>query len=307
MIKRLAARGTAFLVCSVSFWTLWPPSERGGAKHQARPVWNKHRIIDIHGHIGTFKGYDLSTETLLKNIERYGIELVLISNIDGAELKETRNLHDIAANNATSEAIKRYPEKLRGLVWARPKDGSPSHLEQFLNDSSLVSPNSRVFVGLKLHPMMNHFPADDPRVDPYLNLCDKFDIPAVFHCDKRGTNGDPEKIYATARRHPKVRVILYHMVFFGPHGDAIDVVKESMTKGDAQLYLETAQAKPEDIVRAVKTLGSERVLFGTDATYYGKEHYTKYESMVRQLKAELSPRDFANVMRENAKGLFKLE
>ncbi|MBI3005816.1 MAG: amidohydrolase family protein [Ignavibacteriales bacterium] len=300
-MKTLVARGIAILLCLAMFLFFFASSREPTAHSQDITMWHNDRIIDIHGHIGTFKGYDLSAPTLLENVRRYGIEMVLISNIDGAELKETRNLDEISANNAAREFLNENSRNFRALLWARPNDGSADNLEKFLTDTS------RQFVGIKLHPMMNHFPADDRNVDPYLALCEKYKTPAVFHCDKPGTNGGPEKIYAAARRHPNVPIILYHMVFFGPHSAAIDVVKESKKKRDAQLYLETAQAKPDDVLRAVRELGSERVLFGTDATYFGKDHYAKYELMVQKLRSELSPKDFANVMRQNASRLFRLE
>ena len=270
-------------------------------------LWQEHRLIDIHAHIGSFKGYDLSTPTLLDNIQRYGIQLALISNIDGAELPQTQNLDEIKANQATAEHVRRYPDRLRGLVWIRPNDGAPATVEPFLQDSIATGPSPKVFVGIKFHPDMNNFPADDPRVDGYLQLCEKYALPAVFHSGSDDTsNAAPRRIYAAARRHPNVPIILYHMGFLGPHNAAIAVVKESLARGDAQLYLETAQADPTAVLQAIKTLSSARVLFGTDATYYGKTHYEKYAALLRRLKNELPAEDFAKVVRGNAEKLFKL-
>lgn len=260
------------------------------------------RVIDVHGHLGSYKGYDLDTATLLSNIERYGVRLVLVSNIDGAELPgTTRNLNETEANQAALETIKQQRGKLRGLLWTRPEDGSPDKIEPFLKNDK-----ERLFVGLKIHPEMNHFPADDARVDGYLKLCEKYQVPAVFHSGKRGSDSDPAKIYAAARRHPKVPIILYHMGFGREHANAIAVAKDAVTKGDAQLHVETSQADPEAVLDAIKQLGATRVLFGTDATYYGKEHYARYEKLVKLLKEKLSADEYAQVMRGNAERLFKL-
>lgn len=283
------------------------PKQKSSQIENSSGVWSEYRIVDIHAHIGSFKGYDLSTPTLMSNIERYGIRLALISNIDGAALAQTQNLDEIKANQATVAHVRQYPEQLRGLVWTRPKDGSPTNVEPFLHDSISTGPDQRVFVGIKFHPDMNNFPADDPRVDGYLQLCEKYQIPAVFHSGSDdSSHSAPQKIYAAARRHPAVPMILYHMGFLGPHGSAIATVKEALTKKDAQLYLETSQADPAAVLQAIKELGSERVLFGTDATYYGKEHYEKYEAMMARLKKELSAEDFVKVVRGNAERLFRL-
>jgi len=263
--------------------------------------WPDYAVIDVHAHIGTYRGYDLSIETLLDNLNRYRIRLALISNIDGAELPGiTGNLDEGAANKATVEIIRCYPDKLKGLAWVRPgtTDGSAASIEPFLRDEG--------FVGVKLHPEMNHFAADDPEVDPYLDLCARHKVPAVFHCGADGSNSAPDRIYRIARRHPTVPVVLYHMGFETDHRSAIRTVKESISKRDALLYLDTAQVSAEDALRAIEAVGSERVLFGTDATYYGKDHYRNYRPLVALLKMKLSRSDFDKVMWSNAERLFNL-
>lgn len=264
-------------------------------------VWEAYNIIDGHAHIGSFQGFDLRTETLLDNLRRYHIDLALISNINGAHLPgTTRDLDEVAANEKTRETVEQYPNLLRALAWARPTDanGSPENLEPYLRDHG--------FVGVKLHPEMNQFPADSAVVDGYLALCAQYGVPAVFHCGAPGSNSAPEKIYAAAKRHPDVPVVLYHMGFFGSHDEAIATVKAAMDAGDARLYLGTAQADPQAVLKAVQELGAGRVLFGTDATYYGEEHYRQYEEMIALLKKNLTPEDFSRVVRENALQLFDL-
>lgn len=294
-----------FLPLFILLLSLFPfrPAQQPASQANAQFNLAADRVIDAHGHIGSYKGYDLDTATLLGNIASYGVRLVLVSNIDGAALPgTTRNLDEIAANQATVEIVRQNKDKLRGLIWTRPADGAPTKIEPFLKNDQ-----ERLFVGLKIHPEMNHFPADDRRVDGYLRLCEKYSLPAVFHSGKRDSESDPAKIYAAARRHPRVPVILYHMGFGRDHAHAIAVAKEALTKRDAQLYVETAQVEPPAVLEAIKQLGAERVLFGTDATYYGKEHYARYEKLVVLLRAKLTTKEYAQVMRGNAERLFNLK
>lgn len=267
--------------------------------------WAQYGIIDIHAHIGTFRGYDLGLETLLENLKKYGIRMALISNIDGANVTLlTKNLSESESSRATEQAVRQHPELLRGLIWAKPENGSPDTVEPFL--SHKLENGDPVFVGIKFHPEFNHFSADDRRVDGYLKLCEKYRIPAVFHCGYPGTKSGADKIYAVAKRHPSVPVILYHMGFFGPHEPAISMAKKARINKDALLYLETAQADPDSVLSAIRDLGSGSVLFGTDATYYGRDHYAKYQSLVDLLRKELSPEDFVKIVQGNAKALFHL-
>ena len=135
---------------------------------------------------------------------------------------------------------------------------------------------------------------------------EKINLAAVFHSDPSG-DASAARIYETARRHPAVPVVLYHMGFFGPHEGAIEVVKQSLDNDDADLYLGTAQADPVDVLAAVRELGSERVIFGSDATFYGATHYELYEALVDTLVKSLTPAEFANVVRQNAVRVFRLD
>ena len=282
-------------------------SERTSTPEHAG-MWAADSIIDIHGHTGMFEGYDLSVPTLRANIDSFGIRMVFISNVDGANLPGTTlNLDAKSANDATLKVVLEHSDKVRGIAWARPADGSPSDVEPFIADTQLDGPNPRPFVGVKLHPVMNQFPADAPIVDPYFDICRTYGVPVVYHSDKPGTFADPVLIYRAAKRHPDVPVILYHMVFFGPHDSAIDVVEQAVQHGDADLYLEISQADPQAVLQAIRRVGSERVLFGTDATYYGTGHYAQYADLVSLLRSELTPLEFRNVMRANALRLFPYE
>lgn len=269
--------------------------------------WEPLNIIDIHGHIGTYRGFDLSKETLLDNIQRWGVKMVLVSNIDGAGLPEmTRDLDEREANREAEDVVSQYSTVLRGLLWTRPADGSITRIEGFL--LAQAEPGAvHTFVGLKFHPEMNQFAADDPVVDPYLALCEKYEMPAVFHSGAAGSNSDPEKIYAVAKRHPTVPIVLYHSGFEGNHDAAIEVAKKARAAGDADLYLETAQMDPDSVIKAILEVGSDRVMFGTDACYYGADHYSHYEKLIQRLLLDLSEEEFAQVVRENAKHVFNLD
>ncbi|MBU49350.1 MAG: hypothetical protein CL920_11685 [Deltaproteobacteria bacterium] len=269
--------------------------------------WGALKIVDIHAHIGTFSGYDLSLSNLIENMRRYGVKTALISNIDGANLPgTTANLDEKKANQATVLAVQKYPSMLRGIAWTRPNDGKPDLIEPFVRDAKLKDGKSRVFVAMKFHPDMNQFSADGASLNGYMKLCEKYDLVAVFHCGGKWSHSDPEKIYTLAKRFPKVAVVLYHMGFSGEHQFAIDVVKRSLQKKDARIFLGTAQADPNAVVKAIKELGSEAVMFGTDATYYGKAHYEKYEKMINLMKSSLTQRQLDDVLRDNAKRLFRL-
>jgi predicted TIM-barrel fold metal-dependent hydrolase len=88
---------------------------------------------------------------------------------------------------------------------------------------------------------------------------------------------------------------------------AIEVARAAREKGDALIYIETSQADEQAVIRAVRTAGADRVLFGSDATYYGRYHYRPYAAMLRAVRHAISADDFEKLVRGNAMRLFRLE
>jgi predicted TIM-barrel fold metal-dependent hydrolase len=270
-------------------------------------------VIDVHAHIGSFEGYDLSEATLLAETADAGVSLALVSNIDGAAVPgKTRGLSEDLVNQATEAFVRRYPARFRGLLWGRPDQGDASALETFAGritngEDGPISPwTRRLFVGLKIHPEMNHTPADDPAFDPYLRFAARHGLPVVAHCDGQVDHASAGRLLALARRHPLVPVVLYHTGFQGPHEPAMAAAEAALRDGSANLWLETAQLPPGRAVEAVERVGAARVLFGTDATYFGRGHYACYDAQRQALARALSSRELAMVMAGNARTLFRL-
>lgn len=112
-------------------------------------------MIDIHAHIGQFSGFDIGTQNLIDEVQRSGIVLALVSNIDGADVPNTRQLKETEANEVTADLVRSHPDMFRGLAWARPEDGSASKLAPLF---ALKDDNGKaIFVGVKFHPEFNQY------------------------------------------------------------------------------------------------------------------------------------------------------
>ncbi len=267
-----------------------------------------HEAIDCHAHIGAFKGYDLSLGNLLQNLGTQDIKLALVSNIDAASIPgKTEDLDESTANRETVSVVREHCSILRGLFWAKPLGGSPELLAELAAETVPSRGwTRRAIVGVKLHPEMNQYRADIGALDPYMELCHMHRLPVVVHCDAVIPDASAERIEALGKRHPQVPIVLYHMGFNGSHEAAIQAVERSVLEGKSKLYLETAQADPESVIDAIGRVGIERVLFGTDATYYGENHYDAYAGLISMLERTLSASELTRIFSQNSVELFGL-
>ncbi len=94
--------------------------------------WKEERIIDIHAHISSFKGFEISLENLKNNVEAAGIDLVLVSNLDAAALPGiTANLAPDRANALSAELVSSDPDHFRALLWGNPHEKKQAKLMPF--------------------------------------------------------------------------------------------------------------------------------------------------------------------------------
>lgn len=244
------------------------------------------------------------------------IEYFLVSNLECMyEHEKGKFLKDeITGNKELLEKCEQNP-KLKAELVCEPKNGNAKNIDQLLQEY-----NDKVFA-LKFHPQCSSLDANHPSYEPYMQIAKKHNKPCVFHSDRIDTFASPLKIYELAKKTPEVPVVLYHMSMASGvdkiatishlsqeelnekglnevgkingfqwqnrerwNQDGIDVVKESLAKKDANLYLETSWTKPETVVKAIKEVGEDRVLFGTDAPLgdtVKKESYAKTVSEVK--------------------------
>ena len=306
---------------------------------------NQH-IIDSHVHLGKWKNDYYFPDRLIQytgetpngqNVEKFfASTLDCLVKENGKYIK-----NEIDGNLDLVNNIKRYSAQnyVKPILACQPDVGSAINIEK------LITCNEK-FYGLKFHPIDAKLNADSKLYEPYMKLANKYNLATVFHSGPVGTEASPQRIYNLAKRFPKVPVVLYHMSL-APGGqvedlpleeiskrglenargkniwevreswnqDGINAVKEALSKKDANLYLETSWTKPETVVQAIKEVGADRVLFGTDAPigdmgeFATKERYydnvNKVKNAIRNEFKEKADEIIEKVFYKNADRLFK--
>jgi Amidohydrolase/Starch/carbohydrate-binding module (family 53) len=205
--------------------------------------------------------------------------------------------------NAPLDEIDVGEAGLYRLVWVRPGDTTRAEVRARLADG---------YVGLKLHPTLDGYQADDDVLDPYIEIAAKAGCPVA--CHSAPGDADPDFIRRLAERFPTIAFVLYH-TYLGPHEGrrrASEHVREQ-----SNLYLETSWCGWREILRLVREVGADRVLFGSDASVDGPRHYRRqppnvegketYNAGLVSLVHELGPTAVRKVMGDNARRLFDLE
>ncbi len=116
-------------------------------------------------------------------------------------------------------------------------------------------------------------------------------MPVAFHSgesDYYGHSG-PANFLQVARRFPEVTFILKHMGYRLVE-DAVQVALER-----PNIYLETAGVTCSNILKAVRRVGADRVIFGSDTPY----HSPKVEAMKIAEHPGLSGDEKRKVLGEN--------
>ena len=269
------------LDCVVTDGTHWDNNHEADYR-----LWIGFDPLDAHMHVSGPGCGDLGISSLRIAMASAGISRGIVSWIDNGKLERL-----------TWAATGLFP-----LVWVRPGDTSVTEVRTRL---------AAGFVGLKLHPTVDGYQADDLDLDPYLEVALEVGCPVA--CHSAPGDADPDHIRRLAERFPTVPIILYH-TYLGPPEGRRRAARHVCEQPN--LYLETSWCRWREVVRLVEEAGSERVLFGSDASVDGPHHYCRhppniagqetYNAGLVPLMRALSPEAARQILGDNARRLFGL-
>lgn len=153
-------------------------------------------------------------------------------------------------------------------------------------------------VGIKLHPEEHGYPIRE-QAAPLFEFAAERKAVVLTHSSER--NSLCEDFVPWANRFPEVRLILAH-IGCGWDGDVTHQVRAIQKSRNGNIFADTSSARsmmPNLIEWAVKEVGAERVLFGTDTPLYSTAM-----QRARIDHADLTEADKRLILRENAVKLF---
>lgn len=242
--------------------------------HPVRPVnlmqdLMKYRKIDAHAHIGFNEG---DTEKLLDFADRLGMDKMCISrpvtNFSGNEPEGPEQV--IKNNNLIIEALKKYPDRFIGYLTLNPRYQKES-LEEFNRCVDQGLTGYKGYTQVKINDPL-YFPLIEKFIDhkmiifmhafTQLGMAGyrmKYDIGRDEHCSV------PEDFVDISKRYPEG---IFQFAHIGGGGDWEYQCKA--LKDSTNVYVDTSGSNNEEniIDFAIKYLGEDRLLFGTDSSFY---------------------------------------
>ena len=206
--------------------------------------------LDAHAHVGTFGGWAnvaITAEELVQQMDACEIEKTVLCSTGSDD------------NFRTKAAMEAYTNRFWALVYANPLEGEKSVQEIY----DLVQ--NKGFSGIKLNPLRHAYVADAECLDPIMEAAKDLHIPVFIHSG-HAPYALPWSIALLAERFPDVNIVMIHMGH--GHGVYIDAALK-MARRYSNLYLEmSGMPMNSKIKEAYKTVGNDRIFFGTDAPFH---------------------------------------
>lgn len=262
---------------------------------------NSIPAIDVHGHYGRYIGeagdplvdelYSGDAAEVVRRASAVNIELTIVSPLTA--LKPRCKADSVAGNAEAARLVAQTPGLKQYVVIDPLRPQTYAQAEQMLRQPQCV--------GIKIHPEEHGYPIRE-HARPIFEFAARHRAVMLTHSSEQ--NSLAADFTAWANDFPDVRLILAH-IGCGWDGDLTHQVRAIQQSRHGNVFADTSSARsitPGLIEWAVREIGVDRVLFGTDTPLY---HAAMQRARIDH--ADLTHDDKRKILRENAVRLFGLE
>ena len=258
------------------------------------------QAIDVHAHYGDFQCEysppmvnEFATgdaATVVARARQVNVRMTVASPLSGLL---PRGRADAVAGNIEAAKVAAKTDGLWQYVIAHPLQ-----IETFRQTEEMLSQSQ--CLGIKIHPEEHVYPIRR-HGEALFELAAKHNAIMLTHSGD--PNSLPRDFVHFANAYPNVRLILAHLGNGGgASGDPTLQVRAIQACKHDNVFVDTSSARsimPRLVEWAVKEIGSQRILFGTDAPLYSTAM-----QRARIDSADLSVEDKRNILCDNAMRLF---
>lgn len=259
--------------------------------------------IDAHAHYGTYRRDDGdalvdecmtgSAAEVVARARACNVEWTIASPLAG--LLPRGRPDTVAGNDAAFREVPAVPGLLQYVI--------VNPLQPKTYDQARIMLKSPHCVGIKIHPEEHGYRIADEG-DRLFDFLDEVQAPVMTHSGC--PNSLPAAFVPFADKHPRVRLLLAHLGNGNgdPKGRADLQVRAIQAARHGNLWVDTSSARsilPKLIEWAVKEIGAERLLFGSDTPLY---HVAMQRTRIEA--AEIPDDAKRLILRDNAVKFFGL-
>ena len=251
-------------------------------------------IIDADCHISPIQGENrIAYKTLLNMMDKAKVDKALI-------WLQPPYMREISESNAyVYEATKTHPDRFLGFGWADPNIS----IKNAVNETRKCLYDYDLF-GVKLNGAQNeYFIDDEKKTFPIIEEVAKAGKLLAFHCGAdHYTRTHPYQIAKIAKRFPEIQILCVHMGGAGIPDLSRAAIEMAQEYPNVTL-IGSAIGHPQ-ILQAIKTLGAEKVCFGSDTPFqFMHVCLAMYDAL---LDGEISEDEKSLVMGGNIARLFNI-
>ena len=259
------------------------------------------KIFDVHVHIFPDKIAEKAVSAIGSFYENFNMEgdgrlTTAIRVMDEAGVTRCA-AHSVATsarqvdhiNAFVMDAHRRYPDRIVPFAAMHPDLERPRETAEAIL--------AQGFRGVKLHPEIQGFRIDDPRV---MDMIAPFEgrIPILCHCgDYRYDNSSPERLKRVLRAFPKLTLICAHLGGWTVWREAWHHL------AGEDVWVDTSSAlfalEPAEAVEIIRAYGVDRALYGTDFPMW-----TPGDELKRFDRLPLTEAERGAILWDNARRLF---
>lgn len=227
-------------------------------------------VIDGHNHLGgpdRGDGRSQSADGIIAVMDRAGVGRAVVFPFNEAD----PGVSFSRPNEYVARAVDAHPGRLTGFCRLDPNFGgwAVKELERSVKELGLR--------GIKLHPSSQGFGLDHPVLMEILAAAGELGVPALFDTGKK--ESPPSGIAKLAAMFPGVTFIMAHMNLFD---ETIAAAKAA-----PNIYVQTTgYFNMKRLASAVKEIGAERIIMGSDSPYLKMDREIEKVSAIEGLTEE---------------------
>ena len=256
------------------------------------------QAIDVHAHYGIYtiseleimnQFYSGDAETIISRAQRANTRFSIVSPMD-AFFKSKADI--ISANKDAAQMANRNKELLQWVVLDPLTPDTSTQATEMLKQPGCV--------GIKIHPEQHLYPISE-QGKAIFELAAKHRAVILTHSGDE--NSIPEDYVPFANDFPEVKLILAHLGN-GYDGDPAHQVRAIQAGKHDNIFVDTSSSMSitsKLIEWAVKEVGAERMLYGTDTpVYFSPMHRARIDN------ADISSEDKELILYKNAEKILNI-